>query len=252
MLKTFLVDGDKGGVGKTMVSRIIADAYVRHAATGLPQAKIICLDADKSNPDFAGTGGYAKDEHIFTSGLVALVDPDNWIKMINVMEPYIEMAETEEVRIIISLPAQIHSAFESASEEIGQVMDMLNMVPIWVMNNSKDSIMLLENRIDLMHRRFQRGVVVLNQKFGSSDKFDLWNGSSLKKDIIQSGDWIETTIPVLRAGTENSLGRTPFHVAESTRKGREGQQLGLGDHIIVKAFRTVATVDLACVEKMGG
>ena len=252
MLKTFLVDGDKGGIGKTMVSRIITDAYVRHEATRLPAAKIICLDADRTNPDFAGAGGYGVDEYIFTTGLVNLDDPENWMEMMNMMEPYLEMSQTEAVRIIISLPATIQRAFTTGSEAIGQAMEMLNAVPVWVVGDTQDSVMQLEKRIELMPRSFQHGVVVLNQKFGARDKFVHWNGSQIQKDIIESGEWIETTIPVLGAATARRLGRTPLHVAEATRTGFNGEKLGLGDLIAVKSFRTVATVDVACVEKMGG
>lgn len=124
MLKTYLVDGDKGGIGKTMVSRIITDTFIK-GGKDLPDApKIICLDADHTNPDFCGKGGYEEDESVFSVGLINLDDPDNWMEMMNVIEPYLEMAESEEVRIIISLPATIQRAFASGSESIGQAMEM--------------------------------------------------------------------------------------------------------------------------------
>jgi len=252
MLKTFLVDGDKGGIGKTMVSRIIADAYIKREATGLPLAKIVCLDADHTNPDFAGAGGYAADTSIFATGLINLDDPDNWMEMMNTVEPYLEMAETEEVRIIVSLPATIQRAFVTGSEAVGQAMEMLNAVPVWVVGDTQDSVMQLQKRYELMPRRFEHGIVVLNQKFGDRDKFVHWNGSAIQKELVGSGDWIETTIPVLGAATARRLGRTPFHIAEITRQGMGGEKLGLGDFIAVKAFRNVATVDMSCVEKIGG
>lgn len=252
MLKTFLIDGDKGGLGKSLVSRIVADAYVKHEATGLPAAKIICLDADHMKPDFCGGGGYIADSSIFATGLVNLDDPDNWMEMMTTVEPYLEMAETEEVRIIISLPAGIQRAFMSGSEAVGQAMDMLNAIPVWVVGDSLDSVTQLQKRYELMPRRFEHGVAVLNQHFGNRDKFIHWNGSQIQKEIIGSGDWIETTFPVLGASTKNRLDRTPFHIAESNRVGHDGARLGLGDLIAIKAFRNVAAVDMSCVEKIGG
>ncbi len=250
MLKTYMVDGDKGGIGKTMVSRIIADTFIKKE-NGLPDAKVICFDADHTNPDFCGNGGYVQDDSIFSIGLVNLDDPDNWMEMMSTVEPYLEMAETEEVRIIISLPATIQRAFTTGSEVVGQAMEMLNAIPVWVVGDTEDSVTQLEKRYEIMPRRFEHGIVVLNQKFGNRDKFIHWNGSDIQKEIIGSGDWIETTIPVLGAATARRLGRTPFHVAESTRIGFRGEKLGLGDLIAVKAFRNVATADMACVEKMG-
>lgn len=136
MLKTFLIDGDKGGIGKTLVSRIVADAYVKHEATGLPDAKIICFDADITNPDFTGDGGYASDGEIFATKMINLDDPENWMEMMNAVEPYLEMAQTEEVRIIISLPATIQRAFVTGSEAVGQAMELLNAIPVWVVGNT--------------------------------------------------------------------------------------------------------------------
>jgi len=174
------------------------------------------------------------------------------MEAMNALEPFLEIAQEEEVRIIISLPATIQRAFAGGSEIIGQAMELLNAVPVWVVGNTEDSILQLQKRYELMPRRFEHGVVVLNQHFGNRDKFVHWDNSPIKKEIIGSGDWIETTIPVLGAATKNRLGRTPFHVAEATRTGLGGEKLGLGDFIGIKAFRTIATADLACVEKMGG
>lgn len=251
MLKTFMIDGDKGGIGKSLVSRIVADAYIK-GGNGLPEAKIICLDADHTNPDFCGEGGYQADEFIFNDGLVNLDDPEKWMEMMNTVEPYIEMAETEEVRLIISLPATIQRAFTSGSEAVGQAMEMLNAVPVWIIGDTPDSVAQLQKRYDLMPRRFEHGVVVLNQHFGNRDKFQYWNGSATQKALVGSGDWIETTIPVLTGAAKARLGRTPFHIAEATRKGHQGERLGLGDLITVRAFRNVATHDMSCVEKLGG
>ena len=99
MLKTFLVDGDKGGVGKTTVARVIADTFVNAAANGLPACKVVCLDADHTNPDFCGEGGYMPDTKIHDTGLVNLDEPKNWLELVNALEGVIAEAEEEEVRI---------------------------------------------------------------------------------------------------------------------------------------------------------
>jgi len=251
MLKTFLVDGDKGGVGKTMVSRIITDLYVRHLAE-IPKCRIICIEADHTNPDFAGEGGYRKDDHVFASFLANLDEPDSWLDLANALEPYLEMAQEEETRIIINLPATIQRAFMAAGgETVGQVMEMFNCIPIWALGDTADSVTQLQKRYEVMGRRFEHGVAVVNLKFGLKEKFTHWNGSDIRKEIIDTGEWIESSIPVLSPSIARKLGRTPFHVAEENRVGADGVKLGLGDLLGVRAFRNYAASMMTCIEKMG-
>lgn len=250
MLKTFLIDGDKGGVGKTMVSRIITDTYIRHNGS-IPECKIICIDADHTNPDFGGEGGYKADEHIFMSALINLDEPESWFELVNKLEPYIEIAQTEEVRIIINLPATIQRAFLSGSEAVGHAMSIFNCIPIWVLGDTSDSVLQLQKRYELMGKRFEHGVAVVNLKFGTKDKFVHWNGSDTRNDLVESGDWLETSIPVFSPAIARKLGRTPFHVAEENRVGADGIRLGLGDQIGVRTFRNYACAAMAGVETLG-
>ena len=250
MLKTFLVDGDKGGVGKTMVSRVITDVYVRHAE-GIPKSRIICIDADHTNPDFAGDGGYKKDDHVFASFLANLDEPDSWLDLTNRLEGYLEMAQEEEVRIIINLPATIQRAFMAGGETVGQVMETFNCIPVWILGDTTDSVTQLQKRYEVMGRKFEHGVAVVNLKFGLKEKFTHWNGSNIRKEIIDTGEWMESSIPVLSPAIARKLGRTPFHVAEENRVGADGVKLGLGDLLGVRAFRNYAASMMTCIEKLG-
>ena len=251
MLKTFLVDGDKGGVGKTMVSRIITDLYVRHELVGIRKPRIICIDADHTNPDFAGEGGYKCDDYIFTSILVNLDDPESWFDLTNRLEGYLEMAQEEEVRIIINLPATIQRAFMAGGESVGQVMETFNCIPVWVLGDTSDSVTQLQKRYEAMGRHFEHGVAVANLKFGAKEKFLHWNDSSIRKEIIDTGEWREASIPVLSQAIARKLGRTPFHIAEEQRLGADGVRLGLGDLLGVRAFRNFAASMMLCIEKFG-
>ena len=233
-----------------MVSRIITDTYIRHHA-GIPECKIICIDADHTNPDFAGEGGYKKDDHIFASRLANLDDPENWFGLANTLEPYLEMAETEEVRIIINLPATIQRAFVAGSEAVGHVMNVFNCIPIWVLGDTDDSVLQLQKRYELMGKHFEHGVAVVNLRFGTRDKFVHWNSSDTRNDLVESGDWLETSIPVFSPAIARKLGRTPLHVAEEFRVGADGARLGLGDLLGVRTFRNYACTALACVETLG-
>jgi len=252
MLKTIIVDGDKGGVGKTTVARAIADAYVNAAANGLPVCKVVCLDADHTNPDFCGAGGYEPDTKIHDTGLVNLDEPKNWLELVNALESIISAAEEEEVRIIISMPATAKRAFESGAGEVAQVLSMLNAVPVWVMGRTKDSVTQLQSRVDTMPRQFEHGLVVTNLFFGTRDKFVLWDGSDTKKELIGSDDWLETSLPELSDLVVTKIDRTPYHKAIESGTGAGGQKLGMGDIIGLRAFSSRAGAAVAIVEKIGG
>lgn len=251
MLKTIIVDGDKGGVGKTTVARAIADAYVNADEAGLPRCKIICLDADHTNPDFCGPGGYEQDDRIHTTGLINIDEPKAWLELVNALEGVIAAAEEEEVRIIISMPATAKRSF-AGNGEVAQVLSMLNVVPVWVMGRTADSVTQLQARIDAMPRQFEHGVVVTNLFFGTRDKFVVWDASTTKTDIIGSGEWLETSLPELSDMIVTKVGRTPYHRAIATGTGASGQKLGMGDLIGLRAFSTRAGAAMSVVEKIGG
>lgn len=251
MLKTIIVDGDKGGVGKTTVARAIADAYVNAAETGLPACKIICLDADHTNPDFCGPGGYEQDGKIHNTGLINIDEPKAWLELVNALEGVIAAAEEEEIRIIISMPATAKRSF-AGDGEVAQVLSMLNVVPVWVMGRTADSVTQLQARIESMPRQFERGVVVTNLFFGPRDKFAVWDASATREGIIGSGEWLETSLPELSDMVVTKVGRTPYHKAITTGIGAGGQKLGMGDMIGLRAFSARAGAAMSIIEKIGG
>lgn len=251
MLKTIIVDGDKGGVGKTTVARAIADAFVNADCNGLPACKIVCLDADHTNPDFCGPGGYVPDEKIWDTGLVNLDNPKDWLELVNALESVINAAENEEVRIIISMPATAKRSF-AGDGEVDQVLRMLNAVPVWVMGRTADSVTQLQSRIDTMPHQFQHGLVVTNLFFGPREKFVVWDNSATKTDIIGSGEWKETSLPELSDMVVTKVGRTPYHKAIATGAGAGGSRLGMGDVIGLRAFSARAGAAVSIVERVGG
>ena len=251
MLKTIFVDGDKGGVGKTMVARAIADAYIQRT-NGLPDCKLICLDADHTNPDFCGPGGFEPDSGVHETGLINLDESKSWLELVNSLEPFIEMAHQEEVRIIVSMPATAKRAFEKGSEEVAQIMSMLNAIPVWVIGRTEDSVTQLQKRYHAMPRQFEHGLAVINLFFGNRDRFVIWDRSETRKDLVGSGDWKEAGLPEMSDLVVAKLGRTPYHRAIATGIGSNGLKLGMGDIIGVRAFSSRAGTAVSVVEQFGG
>ena len=62
MIKTYFVDGDKGGVGKSFVSRCLVDSFLNNLVTDMPKIdKLIIVDADPMNPDVVCNDGYVNE-----------------------------------------------------------------------------------------------------------------------------------------------------------------------------------------------
>ena len=253
MLKTYLVDGDKGGVGKTMTARVLTDALIQGELIGLQNSRVIALDADRTNPDFAGDGGYKKGGSIIMNGLIDLSLPKYWAELANAMEKYVKAGEAgEEIRLVISLPATVgKDVFFAKDGTAGEVMDYLNAVPVWVMGRTKDSVTQLQNRYEAMPKQFEHGMVVLNLFFGTRDRFQVWDASSIRSETVGSGDWIETELPELSDLVAARLGRTPYHVAMDSSRGEGGSQLGMGDILSIRSFRNYASAAISVAERVG-
>jgi len=62
MIKSYFVDGDKGGVGKSFISRCLVDSFINHEVSGMPKIdKLIVIDADPMNPDVVCDSGYQSE-----------------------------------------------------------------------------------------------------------------------------------------------------------------------------------------------
>lgn len=253
MLKTYLVDGDKGGVGKTMTARVLTDALILGESIGLPNSKIICMDADRTNPDFAGENGYTTEGPIIGTGLIDLGLPKYWAELANKMEDYVKAgAAGEEIRLVVSLPATVgKDVFFTRDKTAGEVMGYLNAVPVWVMGRTKDSVTQLQKRYEAMPKQFEHGLVVMNLFFGTRDRFQVWDTSDIRAQTVGIGSWLEADLPELSDLVASRLGRTPFHVAAETGDAEGGVKLGMGDLLSIRAFRNFATSAMAIAEKVG-
>jgi hypothetical protein len=114
---------------------------------------------------------------------------------------------------------------------VAQVLHEANVFPIWLISRLEESIRTLEERIKAMPERFQRGLVLRNQFFGSPEKFLLWETSPLRASLIHSDSagplhWDEGCLPEINDTVITRIGRTPFHVA--LKEGVGGQPLPYG------------------------
>ena len=153
--KIHLIGGEKGGVGKSMVARLLAQYFIDH------ELPFIGFDTDRSH----GALLRFYPEH----ASAALVDS------FEALDKIVEAAvEVPGRRVLVDLAAQTHAPIVKWMDESG-VLDMADLsglaVHYWhVMDAGRDSVDLLRRLLDGFGQRV-RYVIVKNQLRG--DDFSL-------------------------------------------------------------------------------
>ncbi|MBL9144423.1 MAG: hypothetical protein JNM99_12160 [Verrucomicrobiaceae bacterium] len=162
MATIHLVGGEKGGVGKSVVSRVLAQYLIDH------QIEFQGFDTDRSH------GSLLRFYTDYASPVV--VDKYESLDMI------VEAAVTSaEKRVLVDLAAQTHDSLVKWMDESG-VLEMAGesglTIKYWhVMDSGKDSVDLLKKLFDRFGPRLNY-VIVLNQLRG--DSFDIFDKSEEK------------------------------------------------------------------------
>jgi hypothetical protein len=248
MLKTIFVDGDKGGVGKSLVSRALVDMYLHDPRQG--ERDVVVFDADRSNPDVCGSGGYCvndTDNNLVSTHLINLETESGWSEFGDRMEAYVD--SERDIRVIISMPAQIGPrAFDGSIPLVGEILRSVNAIPVWVMSRTQDCMNALENRRKTIPAHYEHGLIVKNLFFGATDKFTLWKESLLRQEIVDSGDWAEVDFPECNDILLHKIGRTPFQ--RVLIEGISGNRLGMGSRLSLETWRHEAWQALTRVEDL--
>ena len=148
--KIHLIGGEKGGVGKSMISRLLAQYFIDH------EQPFVGYDTDRSH------GSLLRFYTDYASP--ALVD------RYEALDQIIESAaEAPGRRVLVDLAAQTHEPLVKWMEESG-VLDMADLsgfaINYWhVMDAGRDSVDLLARLLDRFGQRLHY-VLVLNQLRG--------------------------------------------------------------------------------------
>jgi hypothetical protein len=154
-----LVGGEKGGVGKSMVSRLLAQYFIDH------DMPFVGYDTDRSH------GALMR----FYAGYASTALVDRYEALDAIIESAIDQPGR---RVLVDLAAQTHDALAKWMDESG-VLDLADVsglaIHYWhVMDAGRDSVDLLKKLLDRFGRRL-RYVVVRNQLRG--DDFSLLDES---------------------------------------------------------------------------
>jgi hypothetical protein len=161
-----LIGGEKGGVGKSLVARVLAQYLIDHS---LP---FLGFDSDRSH------GALLR----FYSGYASPVVIDSYESLDAIVEA---AAENPERRILVDLAAQTQQPLTRWMDE-SQLLEVagelgLNIRYWHVMDNGRDSVDLLKRLLDRYESRLQY-VLVRNQLRG--EDFDMLDKSGEKERAL--------------------------------------------------------------------
>jgi hypothetical protein len=230
MNKIHLIGGEKGGVGKSVVARIVAQYLIDK---NIP---FLGFDTDRSH------GSLLRFYTDYASPVVV----DNYESLDTIVET---AAEHPDKRVLVDLAAQTHEPLVKWMDDSG-VLETASELQVsfyyWhVMDSGKDSVDLLKKLLDRFGTRLNY-VIVLNQLRG--DNFEIFNQSGERERVLGPNGRI-ITIKRLHEPIINKIdaGSTSFWAAKN-KSVTEAKGLGLLERQRVKLWLNSAYEQIDTVE----
>jgi hypothetical protein len=169
MTNIHLIGGEKGGVGKTLVARLLAQYFIDHSMT------FVGFDSDRTH------GALLR----FYAGYASAILMDNYESLDTIVEA---ASENPERRILVDLAAQSNDGLTQWMED-SQLLEVAGEIGLniryWhVMDSGRDSVDLLKRLLD-RHADRLKYTLVLNHLHGSD--FRILEGSGEKERAISLG-----------------------------------------------------------------
>lgn len=177
-----LVDGDKGGVGKSWTARWLA-----HMLHSVWHRNIIGFDGDPRNPHLA-----RYYHNAFTVHQPYLRDPEGWDEMIEKIEQ-----TSDNTSILIDLPGNIGDAVATQGRKFYAAMDALNrpVARVWMLDEEMDVVIQLTEALKIREAD-SRLIVIMNGRFGKPSVFQIWRDSKARSSV-RSMNGAELYMPTL-------------------------------------------------------
>jgi hypothetical protein len=231
MNKIHLIGGEKGGVGKSVVARVVAQYLIDK---NMP---FLGFDTDRSH------GSLLRFYSDFASPVVV----DSYESLDAIVEAAVEHPDK---RVLVDLAAQTHDPLVKWMDDSG-VLETAAELQVsfcyWhVMDSGKDSVDLLKKLLDRFGARLNY-VLVLNQLRG--DNFEIFNASGEREHALSLNAQV-ITLKRLHEPIINKIdaGSTSFWAAKN-RSVTEVKGLGLLERQRVKlwlrsAYEQIDTVGI--------
>ena len=227
--KIHLIGGEKGGVGKSMVARLLAQYFIDE------QLPFVGFDTDRSH------GALMR----FYADYASPVLIDRYEALDQVIE---QAAEHAGRRVLVDLAAQTDAPLIQWMDDSG-VLDMSDVahfeLTYWhVMDSGRDSVTLLSRQLDRFGTRL-RHVIVLNQLHG--DDFSLLEQSGELARARALGARTMTLKRLHEAAAQKIDAHNSSFWAAKSNTG-DGAVLGLMDRQRLKMWLSHAFSEIASVQ----
>ena len=218
MSQIHFIGGEKGGVGKSLVSRLLAQYFIDR---GLP---FVGFDTDRSH------GALLR----FYADYAAPITIDQEDSLDRIVEAAVEAPQR---RVLVDLAAQTQAALEAWIEDSGvlALADELGVtLTYWhVMDAGRDSVDLLTQLLDRFEGRLKL-VLVLNEVRG--DAFDLLATSGQRERAQAQGAKVVTVRRLHDATMQKIDGQSTSFWAAVNHSERATTGLGLLERQRVKVW----------------
>ena len=207
--KIHLIGGEKGGVGKSMVARLLAQYFIDH------EMAFVGFDTDRSH------GALLR----YYAGYASAVLADRYEAMDAIVE---SAAEHPGRRVLVDLAAQTQAPLVKWMDESG-VLDLADVSGLslyyWhVMDTGRDSVDLLTRLLDQFGPRL-RYVLVRNQLRG--DDFQMLDASGAQERALALGAHVITLKHLHDPVVQKIDAANASFWAARHQVGRDGPGLGL-------------------------
>ncbi|WLA31800.1 protein mobD [Xanthomonas citri] len=198
--KIYLVEGSKGGVGKSMVTMALLD-HLRAQS-----APVLLIESDTSNPDVWKAYRDEVDAH-----LLNLDEANGWIELVNVLD-----ANKDHVAVI-NTAARNNQGVSRYGDTLASTLGELgrNLVTLWVVNRQRDSLELLKEYMDAIPD--SQVHVVRNGYFGEEEAFELYNGSKIR-DAVEAKGGKSLTFPNLADRVSDDIYTKRLSLAKAAKE----------------------------------
>jgi hypothetical protein len=196
------IGGEKGGVGKSFVSRATVDYLLSLGK------KIFLIDTD------VGSDVFKAYKEAVQAELVNVKEREEWMRLATLI------SENPDSIFVINTTAAIKQFVEESGDILHRAVKKLDrkLVTFWVLDRTRNSMEYLLNYMEIVPDT--KMVILRNLYAGSEKKFELYNNSDARKSIEGSGgmslnfpevaDRVTDAMDRGRLTTEKALKELPF------------------------------------------
>ena len=212
----YMISGCKGGVGKSIVSMALVD-YLQ--ALGVD---VVLIETDRYIPDVGRPYQHSVETHI-----LELDESDGWMELVNVC------VDRPDSTVVINGAARDSKGVDKYGKTFNDALPQIQrkLVTLWVINTQRDSLEMLKSFMAVISQSDVH--VVRNEFYGTTGKFELYNGSELRKRIEGRGGK-SVTFPYLADRVAHELYSTPMSIAVAMK------ELPMGNRVELARWRGVA------------